>query len=164
MSRKTLAWALWAIAWSLFSAASAQAEDRFARIATGGQTGVYYVAGQSICRFLNRGAAEHGITCEAPASGGGVANVKGMRSGEFNFAIMQADHQYKALYGLAPFAQDGAMADLRAVLSLQSEVFTVLARRDAAIAELNEAEMIQAGLSAPLHEGAVRYYRERGWL
>ena len=83
MSRKTLAWALWAIAWSLFSAASAQAEDRFARIATGGQTGVYYVAGQSICRFLNRGAAEHGITCEAPASGGGVANVKGMRSGDF---------------------------------------------------------------------------------
>ena len=33
-----------------------------------------------------------------------------------------------------------------------------------AFAELNEAEMIQAGLSAPLHEGALRYYRERGWL
>ncbi len=149
MSRKTLAWALWAIAWSLFSAASAQAEDRFARIATGGQTGVYYVAGQSICRFLNRGAAEHGITCEAPASGGGVANVKGMRSGEFNFAIMQADHQYKALYGLAPFAQDGAMADLRAVLSLQSEVFTVLARRDAAVAEFDDLKGKRVNIGNP---------------
>ena len=32
-----------------------------------------------------------------------------------------------------------------------------------AFANLKEAEMIAGGLSAPLHEGAVRYYRERGW-
>ena len=24
--------------------------------------------------------------------------------------------------------------------------------------------MIQDGLSAPLHEGAARYYREKGWM
>jgi len=24
--------------------------------------------------------------------------------------------------------------------------------------------MIEVGLSAPLHEGAERYYKERGWL
>jgi len=24
--------------------------------------------------------------------------------------------------------------------------------------------MIKDGLSAPLHEGAVRYYREKGWM
>ena len=28
-----------------------QAQERFVTIGTGGQTGVYYVAGQSICRF-----------------------------------------------------------------------------------------------------------------
>ena len=60
-----------------------QAQERFVTIGTGGQTGVYYVAGQSICRFLNRGAADHQIKCNAPASGGGVANVNGIRSGEF---------------------------------------------------------------------------------
>ena len=38
-----------------------QAQERFVTIGTGGQTGVYYVAGQSICRFLNRGAADHQI-------------------------------------------------------------------------------------------------------
>ncbi|MFM2240260.1 MAG: hypothetical protein RJA69_1634, partial [Pseudomonadota bacterium] len=26
------------------------------------------------------------------------------------------------------------------------------------------ANMVKDGLSAPLHEGAVRYYREKGWI
>lgn len=33
-----------------------------------------------------------------------------------------------------------------------------------AFAGLEAATMIKEGLSAPLHEGALRYYRERGWL
>ncbi|MFK7890231.1 MAG: TAXI family TRAP transporter solute-binding subunit [Granulosicoccus sp.] len=33
-----------------------------------------------------------------------------------------------------------------------------------AFANLNEEEMISDGLSAPLHDGAVRYYKERGWM
>jgi hypothetical protein len=28
---------------------------------------------------------------------------------------------------------------------------------------LTEAQMITGGLSAPLHDGAVKYYKERGW-
>ena len=33
-----------------------------------------------------------------------------------------------------------------------------------AFANLTPESMIQEGLSAPLHDGAVRYYKERGWL
>ncbi len=33
-----------------------------------------------------------------------------------------------------------------------------------AFANLKEEEMIADGLSAPLHDGAVKYYKERGWL
>lgn len=33
-----------------------------------------------------------------------------------------------------------------------------------AFANLQEAEMISDGLSAPLHAGAVKYYKERGWI
>ncbi len=33
-----------------------------------------------------------------------------------------------------------------------------------AFANLKEQEMITDSLSAPLHEGAIRYYKERGWL
>lgn len=113
------------------------ASEQFITIGTGGQTGVYYVAGQSICRFVNRGVGDHGIKCNAPASGGGVANVNGIRSGEYNFGVMQSDHQYKAFYGQAPFATQGKMADIRSVFSLQSEIFTILARKDANIADFD---------------------------
>lgn len=33
-----------------------------------------------------------------------------------------------------------------------------------ALANLNPENMVKDGLSAPLHEGAARYYREKGWL
>jgi hypothetical protein len=33
-----------------------------------------------------------------------------------------------------------------------------------AFANLDPKNMIQDGLSAPLHEGAARYYREKGWI
>ena len=33
-----------------------------------------------------------------------------------------------------------------------------------AFANLKESEMIKDGLSAPLHAGAVKYYKEKGWM
>ena len=33
-----------------------------------------------------------------------------------------------------------------------------------AFANLNPADMITNGLSAPLHNGAVKYYKEMGWM
>lgn len=149
MKGKSLAWALSAALAGITLSSAVQAEEKFVTIGTGGQTGVYYVAGQSICRFLNRGAAEHGIKCNAPASGGGVANVNGIRSGEFNFGIMQSDHQFKAMNGVAPFEKEGAMADIRAVFSLQSEVFTILARRDANIASFDDLKGKRVNIGNP---------------
>jgi TRAP transporter TAXI family solute receptor len=32
-----------------------------------------------------------------------------------------------------------------------------------ALAHLKPDQMIKDGLSAPLHEGALRYYKEKGW-
>ena len=105
MKGKSLAWIFSAALAGTGLSGMAQAQEQFVTIGTGGQTGVYYVAGQSICRFVNRNAED--LKCNAPASGGGVANVNGLRSGEFNFGIMQSDHQYKAMEGLEPFKSEG---------------------------------------------------------
>ena len=144
----------------------AQAQDKFVTIGTGGQTGVYYVAGQSICRFVNRDSSKSGIKCNAPASGGGVANVNGLRSGEYNFGIMQSDHQYKAMKGEAPFEAQGAMEDLRAVFSLQSEVFTVLARKDANIKGLDDLKGKRVNIGNPgsgQRDTLEEIMRIKGW-
>ena len=125
-----------------------------------------YVAGQSICRFVNRDSSKTGIKCNAPASGGGVANVNGLRSGEYNFGIMQSDHQYKAMKGEAPFEAQGAMEDLRAVFSLQSEVFTVLARKDANIKGLDDLKGKRVNIGNPgsgQRDTLEEIMRIKGW-
>jgi len=33
-----------------------------------------------------------------------------------------------------------------------------------AFANLDPKHMVKDGLSAPLHEGAVKYYKEKGWM
>lgn len=42
--------------------------------------------------------------------------------------------------------------------------FAAFRKLHPAFANLKEAEMIKDGLSAPLHPGAAKYYKERGWL
>ncbi|OLQ91058.1 C4-dicarboxylate ABC transporter substrate-binding protein [Vibrio ponticus] len=142
------------------------ASDKFVTIGTGGQTGVYYVAGQSICRFVNRGGEEHGIKCNAPASGGGVANVNGLRSGEYNFGIMQSDHQFKAMNGVAPFQNSQPMEDIRAVFSLQSEVFTILARKDANVTHFEQLQGKRVNIGNPgsgQRDTFEQIMAEKGW-
>lgn len=162
--KKTLTWIFATALAGAGLSGTAQAQERFITIGTGGQTGVYYVAGQSICRFVNRNAKN--IRCNAPASGGGVANVNGLRSGEFNFGIMQSDHQYKAMEGLAPFERQGEMEELRAVFSLQSEVFTVLARRDARINSLDDLKGRRVNIGNPgsgQRDTFEEIMRVKGW-
>ncbi len=118
---------------SLASAPTAGAQQTFVNIGTGGQTGVYYVVGQSICRLVNRNTDEHGIRCTAPSTGGSVANLNALRAGEQEMGVAQSDQQYNALNGIGAFADAGPMEELRAVFSVHPEPFTVVARADSGI-------------------------------
>lgn len=51
-----------------------------------------------------------------------------------------------------------------AVVSAIFENFEAFKKLHPAFARLKESEMIKDGLSAPLHPGAVKYYKERGWM
>ena len=44
------------------------------------------------------------------------------------------------------------------------ENFDAFKKLHPAFANLKESEMIKDALSAPLHDGAARYYKERGWM
>jgi len=114
------------------SLASAQ-EERFITIGTGGQTGVYYVVGQSICGLVNRGQAEHGVRCTAPSTGGSIANINAMRAGDMDMGVAQSDWQYHAYNGTSQFEEQGPFEDLRAVFSVHGEPFNVIARVDSGI-------------------------------
>jgi TRAP transporter TAXI family solute receptor len=110
----------------------AQAQERFITIGTGGQTGVYFVVGQSICRLVNRGTAEHNLKCTAPSTGGSIANINAIMAGDMDMGVAQSDWQYHAYNGTSEY-EGNAFEKERAVFSVHGEPFTVIARADAGI-------------------------------
>ncbi|MFO8047354.1 MAG: TAXI family TRAP transporter solute-binding subunit [Halomonas sp.] len=118
--------------------APAVAQERFITIGTGGQTGVYYVVGQSVCRMVNRGSDDHNIRCNAPSTGGSVANVNGMKSGELDMGVVQSDVQYRAYHGEDNFESDGPWEEMRAVFTMHGEPLTVVARADSGIEHISD--------------------------
>lgn len=109
------------------------AAETFVTIGTGGQTGVYYVVGGSICKLVNRGTKEHDVKC-THTTGGSVKNINGIRAGDLDMGVAQSDWQYHGYNGTAPKQfPDGAFEELRAVFSVHPEPFTVVARADSGI-------------------------------
>ncbi|RMH52962.1 MAG: TAXI family TRAP transporter solute-binding subunit [Alphaproteobacteria bacterium] len=114
------------------TAGAAAAQERFITIGTGGQTGVYYVVGQSICRLVNRGTAQHNLKCTAPSTGGSIANINAIAAGDMDMGVAQSDWQFHAYNGTSQF-EGKRVEKLRAVFSVHSEPFTVVARADSGI-------------------------------
>lgn len=128
-------------------ASPAVAQERFITIGTGGQTGVYYVVGQSICRLVNR-LEDADIKCNAPSTGGSVANINGIKSGELDMGVAQSDVQYQAYNGTGNFEGE-AYEDLRAVFRVHGEPLTILARADADINSLDDLEGKRVNIGNP---------------
>jgi uncharacterized protein len=109
---------------------AAQAQQKFITIGTGGVTGVYYAAGGAICRLVNKDRAKHGIRCSVESTGGSVFNINTIKAGELDMGVAQSDVHYNAAKGESQF-KGGPFKELRAVMSLHPEPFTVLARKEA---------------------------------
>ncbi len=120
-----------------FLAPEAMAQQKYLTIGTGGVTGVYYAAGGAICRLVNKDRAKHGFRCSVESTGGSVFNVNTIKAGELDLGVAQSDVQYNAAKGEGQF-KAGAMSDLRAVMSLHPEPFTVLTRKESNIRSFND--------------------------
>ncbi len=125
------------------------AEEKFVTIGTGGQTGVYFVVGQSICKLVNRDGSKHGIKCTAPSTGGSIDNINSVRSGARNMGVAQSDWQYNAYNGTSKFKDQGAYKDLRAVFSVHPEPFTVVARKDSGITKFEDLKGKRVNIGNP---------------
>ena len=115
----------------------AAAQEKFITIGTGGQTGVYFVVGQSICRLVNRDSATTGLKCTAPSTGGSIANINAIKAGDMDMGVAQSDWQYHAYNGTSQFEGD-KFDKLRAVFSVHGEPFTVVARADSGIESFDD--------------------------
>ncbi len=126
-------------------AASAQ---EFISIGTGGVTGVYYPTGGAICRLVNKSRKEHGIRCAVESTGGSVYNINTIKAGELEFGVAQSDWQYHAYNGTSKFS-DNPFPDVRAVMSVHPEPFTLLVRGDSGIKSFGEIKGKRVNVGNP---------------
>lgn len=129
--------------------ATVQAQQKFMTIGTGGVTGVYYAAGGSICRLVNKDRAKHGFRCTVESTGGSVANINTIKAGDLDFGVAQSDWNYHGYKGTSTFEKSGAFPELRSVFSLHPEPFTVLARGDANIKNFSDLKGKRVNVGNP---------------
>ena len=114
--------------------APASAQQKFITIGTGGVTGVYYAVGGAICRLVNKDRAKTNLRCSVESTGGSAYNVNTIKAGELDFGMAQSDVQFQSYKGTGPFKEP--FPDMRAVLSVHPEPFTLVARKEANIQAL----------------------------
>ena len=142
-------WKKFALAGAIaLSTTAAQAQERFITIGTGGQTGVYFVVGQSICRLVNRDSATTGLKCTAPSTGGSIANINAIKAGDMDMGVAQSDWQYHAYNGTSEFEGD-KFDNLRAVFSVHGEPFNVIARNDSGIESFDDLKGKRVNIGNP---------------
>jgi len=118
-------------------------------IGTGSHDGVYFPAGNAICRLLLRGFTEHGLRCQVLSTDGSLANLASLREGELDAAIVQSDWQHHAYRGSPPFEADPPFESLRTLFALHDEPFTVLARTDSGIQTLEDLQGKRVNIGNP---------------
>jgi len=115
-------------------------------VGTGAVTGIYFPSAGAVQRLVNESNGPIRLAVESTA--GSLANLKALAAGQLDLAIAQSDWVYYASKGnneQFPIANP----NLRALLALHSELLTVVARKDANIASINDLKGKKINIGPP---------------
>lgn len=97
------------------------------RIATGGESGVYYSYGEAIAEVLEK---KFNVPVTAQSSGGSVENLRLARQGRVELAFVQNDIMTYAYNGTDLFSTEGPFREFSAVAGLYPEFCQIVAGRN----------------------------------
>jgi uncharacterized protein len=116
-------------------------------IATANPGAIYYPVGNAVCRMVNlSNTDDRAKRCQAIVSEGAEANVTRVSSGDATLGLTQSDLAYGAYRGEGSFASAGPHPELRTVIALQREAFTVIARADSEIRNFQDLRGKRVGI------------------
>lgn len=120
----------------------------FITIGTGSVTGTYYPTGGAICKLVNKYKKETKIRCSVEATDASVYNIKAIDEGDLDFGIAQSDAVYQAINGTKKF-KDHPVKKLRSVMSIYTELFTLVTREDANIKSIEDIKGKRINIGNP---------------
>ncbi len=101
------------------------------KIAAGNLLGGYYNIGLRVCRYISN--SNDGVRCEVVPTSGSIENIELLRSGKVDFAFSLSSVAVDAYNAKDVFADREEFKQLRQILRLNPEIFTVLVRKDSNI-------------------------------
>lgn len=117
---------------------AARSEEAQVIVGTAPVAGIYFAAGGAICRLINEAREEHGLRCLVESTEGSAENLRRLREGDLDFAIVQSDWQYHAFEGDGWLDGQSPFRSLRAVLSLHGQPLTVVAAKESGIETIGD--------------------------
>jgi TRAP transporter TAXI family solute receptor len=153
-------------AMALVSEVGAAEEQVSVTIATGRVGGLYHPVGGVICKLAAEYLDALGVSCTVDTTGGSKPNIKDLRKGNADLAIVQSDLQHDAFVGTGPFEDEGPFANLRSMFALYVEHFTVVARDDRDIDAFDDlkGKRVYVGEAASSRREAMNVLMEaHGW-
>ena len=136
-------------------------------IGTGEAGSAYHQLGRAICRLIDSGSETHGLTCAPLATTGGLFNLANVRGGAIEFGLVSSDLHYHAVERSGPFRfVDATYENIRSLFALHAEFFTLVARRDAGIAGLDDLKgrRVNTGVWGSAERGFVdSLVAAKGW-
>ncbi len=112
-------------------------------LATGNNSGSYFLYGGSLCKVLS--AHMRRVTVSPMITGGAVANARLLQAGEADFAMMQSDVALAAVEGSGMFAQEPC-GDIEAIASLYPEVLYIVTNSRTGIRSLSDLKARRVSL------------------
>jgi uncharacterized protein len=123
------------------------AEARTITIASGPELGAYYPVANALKLMVKPSGELKKDRLTVTATEGSVENLKGLRAGRYQLAIVQADQALAAFEGKGAMKGDGPFTGLRLVLGLHTESMALVVRKDSGITSLDgiKGKTIDAG-------------------
>ena len=120
------------IAGSASAQGAGTAEKTIITFGAGPIDGAYYEVVSAICASFNAREGPN-LRCSPDPTPGSLYNLFALERGALDVALVQSDWHRAAHEGIAPFPEEAGIGNLRSVLSLYPEPFTIVARRDSGI-------------------------------
>lgn len=102
------------------------ASQKTIRIGSGSILKGYYSIGLDLCRTMT--LADKTVNCEVVPTNGGVENLNLLREGKIDLALVQSNIALEAFEAIGHYANTEKMQEMRQVLNLYDELFTVVVK------------------------------------
>jgi TRAP transporter TAXI family solute receptor len=107
---------------------TALAETKTIKIGSGSILEGYYSIGLTICEYISK--SNKGTSCEVVSTNGSKENLQLLKSGKIDLALIQSNIAEDAFSGRGAYKDELPHLNLRQILNLHDEVFTVIAKDD----------------------------------